>query len=63
MYEKDGINDEDEIEDGRWIEAVSEYASTCDGCGDLTMHENLLMDIETQLGYCPDCVKEIRKNE
>jgi formylmethanofuran dehydrogenase subunit E len=44
-------------DDGRWIEAVSEYASTCDGCGELTMHENLEMNEVTQLGYCNECIK------
>jgi hypothetical protein len=48
---------EDEI-DGRYTEAVSEYASTCDGCGDLTMHEEMIMDDETQLGYCECCQKK-----
>lgn len=41
---------------GRWMEAVNEYASTCDGCGQLTAHERLTMDPETQLGYCSSCV-------
>lgn len=44
--------------DGRWICAVSDYASTCDGCGELTMHEEMEMDEETQLGYCQQCQKE-----
>ena len=47
---------EDEV-DGRWIEAVAEYASTCDGpCAELTMHTELRMDPITQLGYCYSCV-------
>lgn len=41
--------------DGRWIQAVCEYASTCDGCGELTMHEHMAMDPKTQLGYCEVC--------
>ena len=45
---------EDEI-DGRFVDVVNEYASTCDGCGELTMHESMAMDNETQLGYCKDC--------
>ena len=44
--------------DGRWIQAVSEYASTCDDCGELTCHSELAMDPETQLGYCPACVEK-----
>jgi len=51
------------LDGDRDIEAVSEYASTCDGCGDLTMHENLLMDENTQLAYCSDCAKKIKKKE
>jgi hypothetical protein len=47
---------EDEV-DGRWIGAVCEYASTCDGpCAELTSHSELRMDPITQLGYCRDCV-------
>jgi len=42
--------------DGRWMEAVSEYASTCDGCAELTHHSHLTMDPETQLGYCDNCI-------
>jgi len=41
--------------DGRWITAVSDYASTCDGCGELCSHEIMTMDPKTQLGYCPEC--------
>jgi hypothetical protein len=41
--------------DGRWIEAVNQYASTCDGCGELTMHITMTMDKKTQLGYCEKC--------
>lgn len=43
--------------DGRVVEMVNEYASTCDGdCAQLTSHENLTMDPVTQLGYCEDCI-------
>lgn len=41
--------------DGRALECVNEYASTCDGCGELTMHDSMWMDPYTQLGYCEDC--------
>ena len=43
---------------GRYMEVVNNYASTCDGCQELTMHEDMMMDEETQLGYCEDCVDE-----
>jgi hypothetical protein len=42
--------------DGRFIGAVCEYASTCDWCHELTSHEHLAMDPDTQLGYCPTCI-------
>lgn len=45
--------------DGRWIEAVSDYASSCDYCGELTSHEQLHMDPVTQLGYCDECVPKL----
>jgi len=50
--------DSDTCCDGRTLEAVNQYASTCDGCGELTMHEDLAMDDDTQLGYCYECMKE-----
>lgn len=48
----------DDCVDGRFIGDVSEYASTCDGCGELTSHNSMIMDEETQLGYCERCAKE-----
>jgi len=47
--------------DGRDIEIASEYASTCDGCQEVTHHELLTMDMKTQLGYCSQCVKQLDK--
>ncbi len=52
--------------DGRQMEVVNEYASTCDGgCMELTMHKAMVMDPHTQLGYCEECIpkqpKEIRE--
>jgi uncharacterized Zn finger protein len=44
------------------MEVVNEYASTCDGCSELTSHELMTMDKKTQLGYCQDCVDEYIKN-
>jgi hypothetical protein len=53
-------NDEEDTVDGRYIGAVSEYASTCDGpCMELTHHDALTMDPVTQLGYCEDCIKNL----
>jgi len=54
---EEGKDEDDCVDcvDGRDIECVCEYASTCDGCGELTSHENMTMDEETQLGYCSDC--------
>jgi hypothetical protein len=45
--------------DGRDMQVVSEYASSCDGCGELTMHELQTMDKETQLGYCEQCCRKM----
>ena len=42
---------------GRTLEVVNQYASTCDGCGELTMHEAMKMDEKTQLGYCEKCME------
>ena len=54
---KNSREEDDGYGDGRWMEAVNEYASTCDGCHELTMHEDMVCDSRTQLGYCPECVK------
>lgn len=43
----------------RWLPAVSEYASTCDGCGELCSHELQSFDEETQLGMCAACQERI----
>lgn len=49
--------------DGRFIEAVCEYASTCDGeCMELTHHDLLCMDPVTQLGYCQSCIPKLPKD-
>lgn len=42
---------------GRNMEVVS--ASTCDECAELTMHELMVMDSVTQLGYCPPCAQKL----
>jgi hypothetical protein len=47
--------------DGRFTDAVNEYASTCDGCGELTSNELMWYDEKTQLGYCDECVKQMDK--
>lgn len=62
MFDKDNWKSpdmelDDEI-DGRFIDRVNEYASTCDGCQEMSMHENMVMDKNTELGYCLKCVKE-----
>lgn len=54
------IEDEcDDCVDGRFIGAVSEYASTCDNCGEFTHHSSMVADEKTQLGYCEDCAKKL----
>lgn len=59
MCEPDGTCDRCNTVEGRDIELVSEYASTCDWCADLTHHDNLTMDLVTQLGYCPKCLPKL----
>ncbi len=54
--------EEEGMVDGRFIQEVSEYASTCDGCSELTMHDKMEIDEETQLGYCEVRVDK-RENE
>ncbi len=44
---------------GRWLPAVNEYASSCDDCGEMTMHESMVMDKKTQLGYCISCAPKM----
>ena len=53
----DGICQRCDTVEGRNMEAVNEYASTCDGCGELTHHEELQEIGDTELGLCPDCVR------
>lgn len=56
--DKKPCSDDNEIL-GRYIEVVNEYASTCDGCGEITLHELLEMDEKTQLGYCKNCLPKL----
>jgi len=62
----DGSCDVCDTIDGRGVEAVAEYASTCDTCGELCMHVLLRDRCDgSQLGDCPACRKkqadELRK--
>ena len=50
-----GICETCDTVDGRWIQAVSDYASTCDYCQELTSHCLMEMHEETQLGLCDNC--------
>lgn len=59
MCESSGNCDSCDTIDGRWMEAVNEYASTCDFCCQLTSHDDMEMDPLTQAGYCPDCVPKL----
>ncbi len=57
---EEGCDDSCLFVEGRDMQAVCEYASTCDGCFELTLHEEMAMDPETQLGYCEDCQKKMK---
>ncbi len=48
--------------DGRFVDAVSEYASTCDGhCMQLTLNALKQRDPVTQLAYCEKCIPKLPK--
>jgi hypothetical protein len=51
-------DDEIDIDDDMDWEVVNEYAMTCDGCIELTMREDLTMDMKTQLSYCDECMEK-----
>jgi len=57
--EPNGCCDACDTVDGRWTEAVFQYASTCDWCGDLCSNSSQTLDKMTHLGYCPDCVDKL----
>ena len=58
--QRSGACDSCDTIDGRYMGAVSDYASTCDGpCAELTHHDLLAMDPETQLGYCQTCIPSL----
>ncbi len=44
---------------GRWMEAVNNHTSTCDGCSGPCTHELMRMDPVTDLSYCPECVHHL----
>ena len=55
----DGDCDKCDSIEGRWIQAVCEYASTCDVCGELTSHVCFaFVDEETDLGCCEACFEK-----
>lgn len=63
MSEATELEDREGEVDGRWIGAVCEYASTCDGpCAELTSHSEMRMDPATQLGYCDNCIPLLPKD-
>ena len=54
--ERNGNCDSCRTMDGRWMEEVNTYASTCDACGEQTMHSEMEMNEENQLGTCKECI-------
>ena len=55
----DGFCDSCDTFEGRFIEAIQQYATTCDGCGELTHHDLQISDPEDEtLGYCETCRPE-----
>lgn len=63
--EPDGFCESCDTFEGRGIEQISEYASTCDGCGDLVHHDLQRIPPETgdQLGYCEDCRPDLFRGD
>jgi len=49
----------DDCIDGRLLEAVNDYASTCDGCAEQTRHDIMYYDEEADLGYCEECARKM----
>lgn len=47
--------------DGRFVDAVADYASTCDGCGELFNNDCQTTDEKTDLGYCHECWKKLKE--
>lgn len=57
--EPNGNCDVCETIDGRYMEAVNDYASTCDVCCELTHHDLFAyIDPVTQLGCCESCFEK-----
>lgn len=63
--EPDGFCDYCETFEGRGIEQICEYASTCDGCGELVHHDlqRIPPGSNDQLGYCWDCRPDLFEND
>lgn len=59
VCEPSGVCEACDTIDGRVTDVVNEYASTCDGCAELKLHEEMSMDSITQLGYCGECVPKL----
>lgn len=51
----DGFCESCDSFEGRWIESICEYASTCDGCHELVHHDLQRTEGDSQLGYCANC--------
>lgn len=59
--EPDGFCEMCDTFEGRGIEQIFEYASTCDGCSQLVHHDlqRIPPDSDDQLGYCENCRPEL----
>lgn len=54
----DGFCESCETFEGRLIECINEYASTCDGCYQMLDHDLQQLDSDG-LGYCENCRPEL----
>ena len=63
--EPDGFCESCDSFEGRGIEQISEYASTCDECGELVHHDlqRIPPDSGDQLGYCWLCRPDLFEDE
>ena len=63
--EPDGFCDSCETFEGRGIELICEYASTCDGCHELVHHDlqRTIPGSDDQLGYCYNCRPDLFSDE
>lgn len=59
-----GLADDDYHFEGRRIDCICDYASSCDGCGELTHHDCMACEDDEEgqpLGYCIKCRPDLHE--